>query len=257
MEPTRTAHARTIRETPLEGDLPAFVHPEWSERWPWLVQGITGRGVGEPFDMSLFTASPSRGVQERWRALFDRTGFDVAVHARQVHGAAVRLHDRVPPGLLLAPDCDGHATAAPGVLLGVTVADCVPVWLVAPERRCVALLHAGWRGVAAGVLGAGIATLADRLDVCADAVEVHLGPAICGACYEVGPEVHERLGLAPPAAAEPVDLHAALSDRAVAAGVRAAAITRSGRCTRCGEGGFFSHRGGDPFRQLAFVGVRP
>src|SRR5690606_18360795 len=104
------------------------------------------------------------------------------------------------------PAIDGHATRAPGLLLAVSVADCVPVSLVDPERRAVALLHAGWRGAAAGILERGLEVLAERLLARPEDLHVHLGPAICGGCYEVGPEVHRALGLPEPPAPAPVDL---------------------------------------------------
>ena len=70
-------------------------------------------------------------------------------------------HDAGPPGLHVSPNTDGHATRASGVLLTVSVADCAPIALVAPEACVVALLHGGWRGVAAGILAA--ITLVGRL----------------------------------------------------------------------------------------------
>ncbi len=247
---------RTIREAPAS-DLPWVVHPEWEEAFPWLVQGTTGRGdADDPFDLALFgEASPARAVLRRWEALLRGTGFTRGVHAHQVHGGAVRFHRRGAPGLLVAEPCDGHATRDADVLMAVTTADCVPVSVVDAGRRAAALLHAGWRGAAAGILERGVAVLAERAASDPADLHVHLGPSICGRCYEVGPEVFEALGLARPAAPEPLDLRAALADRAVAAGVEGRNVTISGHCTRCGEG-FFSHRGGDAARQVGFLGLR-
>ncbi len=247
-----------VREAPT-GEPPGFSHPEWTRRFPWLVQGTTGRGDPRaPFDLGLFSdASSPAAVTGSWEALRSATGFRRVVHARQVHGPAVRFHRAGPPGLHLADPCDGHATAAPGVLLTVTVADCVPVFLVDPEHRAIALLHAGWRGAAAGVLERGIETLAERATSCASELWVHLGPAICGTCYEVGPEVFEALGLDVPAEPAPVDLRGALAGRAVALGVPAGNVSVSGLCTRCSGGSLFSHRGGDRARQAAYVGIAP
>ncbi len=243
---------RSVTERAVDDAPDLLRHPEWCDSWPWLAQGVTTRASG---DLGLFTRSPGVEVQGRWTRLLDRTGAVVAAHARQVHEAAVRVHAHLPPGLLIAPPADGHATRCPGVLLGVTVADCTPVYLVAPEARAVALLHAGWRGVAAGILERGVRVLADRFDLPAGALHLHLGPAICGACYEVGPEVHEALGLARPSAPESVDLRAVLARRALALGIPAEAITRSSLCTRCDGGVLFSHRAGDAERQVAFLGV--
>lgn len=242
-------------ETPTTAP-PGVIHTEWSARFPWLVQGTTGRGdAGAPFDLALFgSAGSAVDVMARWTALRRDTGMPRAVHARQVHGSAVRVHDGGAPGLFLADPCDGHATTAPGVLLTVTAADCVPVFVVDPGRRAVAVLHAGWRGAAAGIFEAGLAALTERLGSRTEDLLVHLGPAICGDCYEVGPEVFEGLGLDAPDGPALLDLRGALADRVRVAGV--AELTVSGKCTRCGDG-LFSHRGGDPERQVGYLGIRP
>jgi YfiH family protein len=261
--------ARTVEEVPRTG-LPAVTHPEW-ESFGWLVQGTTrarggtgptatsepGDGPGRPFDLGLFSdASPSRDVLARWDGLRHATGLPEVVHAHQVHGASVRWHRAGAPGLHLLDPCDGHATTDAGILLAVTVADCVPVFMVDPRRRGVALVHAGWRGTAAGILERGVAVLAERTGSRPEDLLVHLGPAICGRCYEVGPEVFSALGLTALPSPSLLDLRAVLALRAAAAGVPERQITLSAHCTRCGEG-FFSHRGGDRARQAGFLGIRP
>lgn len=247
-----------IREQRTPGALPLYVHPDWAERFPWLVQGTTGRGEPDGnFDFRLFGDSPSGVVIDRWRHLRLATGCVGSVHARQVHGAELLVHRHPVCGLLVAERYDGHVTREPGVLLTVSVADCVPISLVDAERRAIAMLHGGWRGVAAGILERGIAALhavagSAPADLC-----VHLGPAICGACYEVGPEVFAALGLPQPATNTPIDLRAALARRAIAAGVPPGAITISEHCTRCGDSPFYSHRGGCAERQLGVLAIRP
>jgi YfiH family protein len=253
---TVLAKVRSVTEVPLGAEVPAYAHPDWAREFPWLVQGITARGAGpERFDLALFGTGRTFDVLTRWEAL-RRATLDRAVHGRQVHGTTVRFHEAGPPGLFVAPACDGHLAAAAGVLLTVGLADCVGVSLVDPERRAVALLHCGWRGTAAGMLERGIEALHDRMDSEPGDVRVHLGPAICGECYEVGPEVHQALGLPVPAGPTPVDLRSALAERALAAGVDAAHVTVSTYCSRCNESPFFSHRGGDPERHQSFLGMR-
>lgn len=253
--PGAPAGVRRVREAPLP-DFPLWVHPEWQERFAWLVQGTTGRGP-DRFDFGLFGAVPTATAQERWRALRTVTGMAAAVHARQVHRAAVLWHGSVAAGLFVADDADGHATSAPGVLLTVSVADCVPISLIDPRARAVALLHGGWRGVAAGILEAGLDTLARRAGSRPEALELHCGPAICGACYQVGAEVPAALGLDPgPSDRLQLDLRAVIAERALRAGIPATRITLSTHCTRCAEGAFWSHRAGCGERQLGVLGVR-
>lgn len=262
---------RHVRDVPLE-HAHALVHPGWRDAFPWLVQGTTTRGRnGDPFDLGLFSGgSPEDDVLARWDGLVESTRMEAAVHARQPHGTVVRPWpgrrdageesapqlDGVPGSLNLVEPCDGHATDRPGVLLGVTTADCVPVFVVDPERRAVAMIHAGWRGAAQGILEEGLTVMASSLGTRPGDVHVHLGPAICGACYEVGPEVFQAFGLEAPAGPEPLDVRGLLARRAVAAGVMEDRVSVSSHCTRCTGSELFSHRGGDAGRQVGYLGVR-
>lgn len=250
---------RIIAERPDTEDPDLLVHPEWRERHPWLVQAMS-HGRQPRSDHGLFTDSPTGGGLARWRQLGERLGGVAIVAARQVHGAAVRVHGPGAPELRLAADCDGHVTRAPGQVVAVVTADCVPLTLVAPRVRAVAVLHAGWRGASAGIAEAGLATLRDRFGVRAAEVEAHLGPAICGGCYEVGPEVHAALaepGTCVPEGPQPIDVPARLGARLMRAGVPHDAVTRSEYCTRCGDTvDLYSHRRGDAGRQVTLAGVR-
>lgn len=247
---------RTERERPLELDAPVYGHGDWVGRFRWLLQGTTGPGPDGGFDLGLFGATPVGSALERWRALRRATGFQRAVHAEQVHGAEVVVHEPGPAGLHIGHGYDGHVTRAEDVLLTVSVADCVPIFMVAPDTRSVALLHGGWRGVAAGILECAIVRLREIGGADPDSFWLHLGPSICGRCYEVGPEVHQALGLEPPPGNMPVDLRAVLARRAVSAGLAPDRISISEHCTRCGDSRFYSHRAGDAGRQMGVLGIR-
>lgn len=109
--------------------------------------------------------------------------------AQQVHGVAVHLHRSGGP----APgEADAVVTHAPGASVGVVTADCVPILVAAADGASVAAIHAGWRGLAAGVIEAGLAALggAGAPGDCLAAI----GPAARGCCYEVDEPV--RAGLA-------------------------------------------------------------
>ncbi len=174
------------------------------------------------------------GAENRDR-LRRRLGLDGLARGYQVHGTRVLIassgNDGRPQGRL--ESSDGQATAAPGVGAMVLAADCLPVALLAP--RAVATVHAGWRGLAAGVLEQGVATLRTLSDGPITAV---LGPCAGPCCYEVGPEVHEALGAGVTRKAT-VDLRTIARARLQAAGV--GEVTELGGCTICDER-FFSHR---------------
>jgi polyphenol oxidase len=251
--PAKPPGVELMREQPLDaGGMQLHVQPDWRTRLPWLTQGTTSGA-----DLSLFGSSPVGEVMQRWRDLGQRLGFDSLIHARQVHGARVLVHEQAPKGMLIAGDADGHMTNAAGALLAISIADCVPIFLVEPVQRTVAALHCGWRGAAAGILERGIELLVDRLRADRAGLLMHLGPAICGDCFEVGAEVPERLGIPTDGRQRTrlnVDLRALLAHRALSCGLLPRNITISAHCTRCGSQPFYSHRAGCVERQIAVIG---
>lgn len=254
-----------VREPRTEaGGIPLHPVPTWTAAFPWLVHGTTGAGEGPDeadgradggpgpgTDLGLFGDVPAGVSHHRWAALRDGLGVGRAVHSRQVHSARIMEHMERLPGLFVTDGYDGHITGYPGILLTVSVADCVPIFLVDPTLQRVGLLHGGWRGTAAGIVEAGIEAMGSD----PSRLLAHLGPAICGRCYEVGPEVHEGLGLEVPGSPSPVDLRAVQARRLVAGGVPAERVSVSRWCVKHDDG-FYSHRGGHGGRQLGVLGVR-
>lgn len=168
------------------------------------------------------------------------------VSALQVHGEEVATHVDAWEGWRRIEGVDAHIVTAPRGAAAVTIADCIPVFVAHPAGP-VAMVHAGWRGTAAQLLPKVIAAMS------APAAEliVHLGPGICGRCYEVGPEVYERLTGWQTIRNRHVDLRALLAEQAKQAGV--ADVSASAWCTRCDVDRFFSHRAGDTGRQIAVI----
>ncbi len=247
---------RTLAEVPLADPMvPRAELPAWRERFG-LVAGLTRRGGNGGFSLGLLTEEPVGQVIGRWRAFLHamRPAFPALQMARQVHSATVAWHDGVAPGWHVAEDLDGHATRQRGLLLAVTVADCVPVYLAVAGAGAFALLHAGWRGVAAGILERGVDLLAARAGVGPEQMAVHLGVGICGGCYEVGPEV--VLALEGRRVRRPMrlDLRDVLAARAARLGI--GDLTRSPHCTACRRDLFYSHRGssGRDGRMVAYLG---
>ena len=228
----------------------------WVGELPWLVAGITlRRPLEQRPNFGLFTDLPAREAMESWEGLLQGLGAGAAVHSRQVHGPRVSHHLRgVDPvdGLRVVDPGDGHVTREVALLLTVTVADCVPVYVVDPARKAIGLFHAGWRGAAAGVLEEGLDAMAGRFGSRPSDCLIHLGVSICGDCYEVGPEVFAALG---EEVGSTLDLRAVLRGRALSRGVPSDGITTDHQCTLCDQDRFFSHRGGDPGRQVAFMMV--
>jgi hypothetical protein len=199
----------------------------------------------------LFGAEPVGEVMSRWVGLQDElsTSARRIVVGRQVHGTRVLSHSGGWEGMLRTGEADGHVATEKGIALAVTVADCVPIFIAHPSGA-VAILHGGWRGTAARILDAGINVLA-RMRIAPDELHVHLGPAICGRCYEVSAETRAQLTGQPANRAGNVDLRALLAEQAHEAGVQH--VTVAPWCTRCDNDRFFSHRAGDGGRQLGVI----
>jgi YfiH family protein len=246
-----------LREVAIGGGIPRYEIPDWRQRYG-VVAGITGRGSGEGrgFDLGLWSQEPVGDVMSRWLT-FRRhmmSDFHAVALGNQVHGVEL-MSLAAGTGWIHAEGIDGWITTTPGILLTVTIADCVPIYLVAPQRG-VALLHAGWRGTAGGILSRGIERLKSATKCLEGDIVMHCGVGICGDCYEVGSEVMARCGV-PVAGSGPwhIDLRSVLLGQARALGLRT--ITSSGWCSAHDHRDFYSHRAskGRDGRMVAYIGV--
>jgi YfiH family protein len=170
----------------------------------------------------------------------------------QVHESTVRRVRGLPaPGAPLV-EADGQATALLDVAAVVLTADCLPVALVALEA--VAMVHAGWRGLAGGVLAEGVRALRE-LGARGD-IRAAIGPGAGACCYEAGPEVHAAFAAHGPQArrGDIADLKLVARRELERAGVFE--VHDTGICTLCAPPGlFYSHRrdGGLTGRQAGVV----
>ena len=158
---------------------------------------------------------------------------------RQVHGAEVLRVTAVPQELA---EADGAATALPGVAPVVLTADCLPVALVTPGA--IAMVHAGWKGLACGVLEEGVRAVRE-LGGDDGPLVAAIGPGAGGCCYEVGDDVREDLGLDTLGEPATIDLKRLACERLYAAD--ADEVHDAGICTMCSDPGLlFSHRRDGP-----------
>ena len=281
----RPSDRLAFREQPApDPAVPRMELREWADRFG-IVAGITTRGgragAGDPgFSLGLWSEEHVGQVMSRWRAVRAavRQQFPGVILAHQVHGTAVQWYEHGTDGWLIVDGIDGHVTGARGTLLTVTVADCVPVYLAVPGKQVVALLHAGWRGTAGQILERGVEVLKRAALVRSTEIVMHCGVGICGACYEVGSEVIERLaparvprvneadaGVGTPGRrpavhradgpSSHVDLREILARQASELGV--AEVSVSPWCSAHDRDHFFSHRasGGRDGRMIAYVGL--
>ena len=199
---------------------------------------------------------PVRDVMGRWdalRASLREQGVRRLATASQVHGARVIAHESTWEGWLRGDAADGHFAPGRGTAMAITVADCAPVFIAHPAGAC-AVLHSGWRGTAARIVEQGIGAFVHRGLDAAD-LRIHIGPAICGKCYEVSPDVVRELTGTVVEQPERVDIRSIIASHAHEAGV--ANVTVSASCTRCNNDRFFSHRAGDAGRQIGVIVAAP
>jgi YfiH family protein len=183
---------------------------------------------------------------------------------RQVHGAAVASAEQCalePP-----PEADAVVSVQIGVRIAVATADCVPILLASESGSAVAAVHAGWRGIARGVIGAGVSALQLRAARSEPVIAV-IGPHIGPCCYEVDEPVVAALtdrfpGAVPDASRKTRPGHVMLdlgrlTRVALAAGGVAPSRMGSLRdvCTACNPERFHSYRrdGATAGRQIHFI----
>jgi polyphenol oxidase len=128
---------------------------------------------------------------------------------------------------------------APGSVLAIKTADCVPILLVDERLRAVAAVHAGWRGTVAGIAARAVVEMTERFGTSSADLHAALGPAIGRCCYEVGPEVAQHFGERGRAH---IDLVNANHQQLLAAGISPARIYAAGICTKCAAEQFHSYR---------------
>jgi YfiH family protein len=111
---------------------------------------------------------------------------------RQVHSSIVRAVRADSDVCDDKTECDAVTTERPGVLLGIKTADCVPVLVADRRTGAVAAVHAGWRGAASRIVERAFASMMALWATQRDDAVAAIGPSVCAACYEVGPEVLAR-----------------------------------------------------------------
>jgi YfiH family protein len=218
-------------------------------------------GVSEPpFDqlnLGVLTDDANEAVIENRRRLAAALGLNPAriPIGLQVHGAELASHSSPQQPSPFArpggetPAVDGHVVRAPGLAPLVFAADCLPVALSGPGG--VAMLHCGWRGLAAGIVAAG----AEAVDASAAAI----GPGIGPCCYEVGDEVLDAFPALDDGIADGRMLDLPQVARRLLGEAGVTKVESAGLCTSCEPELFFSHRRdhGRTGRQAGLAWIEP
>lgn len=261
------------------GDIP--IHQATTLSWlPGVIQGFTTRSGGvsvspyETFNLAAHVGDDPAAVATNRERLWADLGFraeDVAM-AEQVHGDGIArvTHGGGPP----VAGVDALVTDVPGILLMMFYADCVPVYVVDPARRTIALIHAGWRGTESNIVGKTVAFLRREFRTVPSGCLAAIGPSISGDSYEVQSDVADRfrdLAAGGNSGASTVvvpkdelggkyllNLRQVIFTQLLAAGIRAESVAGSQSDTYRDRREFFSYRrdGQRTGRMCAFLGMR-
>lgn len=220
--------------------------------------GFCGLNVG------LYCGDAKSCVRMNRRILADLAG-STPKWLHQVHGTEIVHGDEAAP----ETEADGAWTATPGVVLAVQTADCLPVLLADSQGRAVMALHAGWRGLAGGILQKGVDKLRSELPDGAR-ILAWLAPRIGPEAFEVGEEVLEAMKALLPDAQSAftagqapgkwmADLAALARQALEGAGLKPKDIEDCGLSTAADAGRFFSYRrdAGETGRHAALIWIEP
>jgi YfiH family protein len=248
--------------------------PEW-ETYPGLLHGFIGRRGGRsvgPYaglNVSLRVGDDVEAVKNNICDVKHAVGIHDGrvVTMKQIHGdGIVEVTDEIRKE---AGEADAMVTREREAYLGVLTADCVPILLVAPKRKVVAVVHAGWRGTLAGIGAKMVRRFQEKYDIAAPDIEAALGPSIGACCYEIQDDVSRPLLEQWGTLAEPslvrregkgfLDLRRLNRDVLENAGVPRTRVYEIGPCTSCAKDEFFSYRRerAETGRQLSFIGWLP
>lgn len=186
-------------------------------------------------------------------AVLEETGLKAMqrIQPEQVHKDKIAVISERGEAPVTLPETDGMITDVPGVLLTTVHADCLPVYLFDPKKLAIGLVHAGWRGTAAGIAPKAVMEMEAAYGSSPSDIQVFIGPGISKCCFETGPEVleafSEKWSFAQEFAEKRgekyyIDLKGINKRQLASLGVNTSAITVSSHCTCCEQELFCSYR---------------
>ena len=243
------------------------------------IQGFTTRheGVSRPpynsLNLGLNTQDQQANVEGNRSLLARAFGVnqEALVTPRQVHGSDILVINEPNEDFshFLSVEGDAVITDQPHVMIGVCVADCAPILLCDPDKKVIAVVHAGWKGTAAKLVAKTVAGMTSEFGSNPARLHAAIGPCIQKCCYEVDEPVKKAFqqgGISWESCAElkspgkwQLDLAAANRELLQLAGVPADAIQISDQCVCCHSEQFFSYRRDkeESGRQMGFIMLKP
>lgn len=256
-----------------------YLAPLFDAKANGATAGFTTRheGVSRPpynsLNLGMNTDDAPHNVEGN-RSILART-FNIQqerlVTVRQNHGSDILAIDENNSDYshFASIEADAIITNQPGVMLGITVADCVPILLYDPAKKVVAAVHAGWKGTSSRIVEQTIKGMTELFKTRPGEIRACIGPCIGPCCYEVDQPVRDRFAhsraewelCAKPSGEGKWKLDMSQANRLqlIAAGVAEERIQSSDLCVCCHKELFFSYRrdGGETGRQIGFIMLNP
>jgi polyphenol oxidase len=259
---------KTVRQGKL-----SYLQPGWAGSG--IMAGFTTRNGGvsrAPFNslnLGFHTGDQQAAVEANRAGLARAFSLppQMLLTVQQVHGSEILVIDQPNPDLshFLRVECDAVITNQPGLMAGILVADCFPVLLYDPAGPAAGVVHVGWRGAAAGLLGRTVRAMGELFGSRPERLFAAIGPGVGGHGYEVDRPVREAFragaGNWEQIARETslghwlLDLRLSCQLQLTAAGLRDGHIEAVAECTCCHRENFYSYRRdqGRTGRQMGFV----
>jgi YfiH family protein len=232
--------------------LPAFPRITGVRAFFTMRAGGVSQGPYASLNLGAFSGDAPGSVRTNWSILLESHGFSgrIPVLPRLCHGATlIEAASEDDSKETADAPADAVFTRRTGVVIAVTMADCLAALIVDPATRCVAAVHAGWRGTRENILGSSLQTLFAAGHCRPETTFVALGPCLSPAALEIGDDVAATLPAAhlvfnvPGRPGRPhFDLRGCNREQALAAGIAPGHLTEHGGCTRENPDQFFSYR---------------
>jgi YfiH family protein len=233
-----------------------------------IIKGFSERADG---NMRIYKGSvhvadyESEKNKKNRKILLNKAGLDYSnlVLAGLVHGNRIVVISEGDKGKVI-PECDGFVTDMPGIILGVTAADCVPVYFWNKENTVIGVVHAGWRGVQKNIAGDMIKLFINNYKCPAEDIEVEIGPHIKDCHFEVKEDVLKNFSdyadcVKEVGESKYLNLQAVIIKQLTSTGVLGENIKETKECTFCEKEKYFSYRRDRPEEieaMLAYITIQ-
>lgn len=227
-----------------------------------LIIGLSEKSDG---DMKLHEGDDNLEAKANRERYFKKLGIDPnqVIAAGLVQGDRIAIVGKADCGRLV-PETDALITDTPGAILSVTVADCLPIYIYDPVHHAIGLVHAGWKGVHADIVGKTIARMVSEFGSNPPDIQAYIGPHLQACHFEVKDDVAQFFSNYPDAIISNegrlhIDLSKIVVKQLAAAGVIIKDIETSEECTHDDAAKYFSYRRDKPERtpaMVAYIGIK-